>query len=174
MAALSLSALVADFLEYLELERNASKKTIENYEHYLKRFVEFAGDIDPKSINQDLIRKYRLHLSRYVDPQTQMGLKRVTQNYFMIALRAFLRYLARKDIETLSPEKVELGDPDPSPIKVLDQESLERLLQSPDIGDKAGMRDKALLETLFSTGLRVSELASLNKTPSILREKNFQ
>lgn len=160
---MTLAALITDFLEYLELERNTSQLTIKNYDHYLKRFLDFAGDIDPKEIDLNLVRKYRLHLSRWSDPQTQKGLKRITQNYFMIALRAFLRYLARIDIATLSPEKVELGETDPRPLKILDDTHLKQLLEAPDTTKKDGIRDRAILETLFSTGLRVSELASLNK-----------
>lgn len=168
-----LSKLITDFLEYLEVERNTSQKTIENYDHYLKRFLEFAGDIEPGAIDLNLVRKYRLYLNRWTDPKTKQGLKRVTQNYFMIALRAFLRYLARQDIATLSAEKIELGDVEPSPIKVLDEDGLKRLLAAPDVLDKAGIRDRALLETLFSTGLRVSELASLNRDTINLERKEF-
>lgn len=159
---MTISALITDFLEYLELERNTSQLTIKNYDHYLKRFLEFAGDIEPDKIDLSLIRKYRLFLSRYTDPKTKKGLKRVTQNYFMIALRAFLRYLAKSDISTLSPEKVELGETDPQPLKILEDSQLKQLLEAPDTSKKDGMRDRAILETLFSTGLRVSELAALN------------
>src|SRR3989344_9590059 len=155
-----LSALIIDFLEYLELEGNASQLTIRNYDHYLKRFLEFAGDIEPKEIDSGVVKKYRLYLSRFTDPKTEKLLMRVTQNYFLIALRAFLRYLARQDITTLSPEKIELGDQDPRPLKVLDDNHLKSLLEAPDLSDKSGLRDRAILETLFSTGLRVSELAS--------------
>ena len=170
---MTLSALITDFLEYLELERNTSQLTIKNYDHYLKRFLEFASDIDPKDIDLNLIRKYRLYLSRYSDPKTQKSLKRVTQNYFMIALRAFLRYLARIDITTLSPEKVELGDVEPSPLKVLDESHLRQLLDAPDTTKKEGIRDRAILETLFSTGLRVSELTSLNRDTINLNRGEF-
>lgn len=170
---MNLAALITDFLEYLEIERGASQKTIQNYEHYLKRFLDFSGDINPSLINLDSIRKYRLYLSRWTDPKTKKPLKRVTQNYFMIALRAFLRYLARKDINTISAEKVELGETEASPIKVLDEVSLQRLLDCVDISDKQGLRDKALLETLFSTGLRVSELSSLNKDTINLDRREF-
>lgn len=159
---MSLSSLKLDFLEYLELERNVSQKTIENYNHYLVRFLEFAGDISPKEIDLNLIKKYRLHLSRWKDPETEKPLKRKTQNYFMIALRAFLKYLTRMDIETLSPEKVELGEIEDSPLKVLENKDLEQLLMAPDINTLDGIRDRAILESLFSTGLRVSELAALN------------
>src|SRR5690606_24731896 len=134
-----------DFLEHLEVEKNASQLTIRNYDHYLKRFLEFAGDISPKGINQELIRKYRVYLARYIDPQTEKPLKKVTQNYFVIAVRAFLRYLAKNDIETLAAEKIELGDQDPRPIKTLDTDQLQRLLSAPDIGSPEGLRDKAIL-----------------------------
>lgn len=170
---MTLAPLITDFLEYLELERHASQKTISNYDHYLKRFLEFTGDVDPATIDLALIRRYRLHLSRWVDPRDNTPLKRVTQNYFMIALRAFLRYLARQDIQTLSAEKIELGESDASPLKVLDDSSLERLLKAPDTSSKEGLRDRALLELLFSTGLRVSELASLNRDTVNLERREF-
>lgn len=160
---MNLSLLITDFLEYLELERNASQLTIRNYDHYLKRFLEFSKDIAPKDIDLAMVRKYRLYLARWVDPKTQKPLKRVTQNYFMIALRAFLRYLARIDVATLSPEKVELGENEPRPLKVLDDTNLKQLLNAPDTTKLDGLRDKAIIEVLFSTGLRVSELVSLDR-----------
>lgn len=168
-----ISALITDFLEYLELEKNSSQKTIRNYDHYLRRFWDFAGDVEPGTIDLAMIRRYRLYLSRYVDPNTGKPLKRKTQNYFMIALRAFLRYLARQDIETLSAEKVELGEQDASPLKVLDEKSLQQLLDSPDLSDESGIRDKTILELLFSTGLRVSELAALNRDQVNLERREF-
>lgn len=170
---MALSALITDFLEYLELERNASQLTIRNYDHYLKRFLEFAGEIDPQDIDLNLVRKFRLHLSRWIDPKTKKGLKRITQNYFMIALRAFLRYLARQDVKSLSPEKVELGETEARPLKVLDDTALKNLLEAPDTTDKSGLRDKAILELLFSTGLRVSEAASLNRDSINLDRREF-
>ena len=170
---MTLSSAITDFLEYLEIERNTSQKTIENYDHYLKRFLDFAGDISPTAIDLSLIRKYRLHLGRWTDPKTKQPLKRITQNYFMIALRAFLRYLARQDVKTLSPEKVELGEAEARPLKVLDEAALKSLLEAPDITDKSGTRDKAILELLFSTGLRVSEMASLNRDSINLSRREF-
>lgn len=158
-----LSKLIIDFLEYLEVEKNASQLTIRNYDHYLQRFLAFAGDLEPSAINYELVRKYRVFLARYVDEKTGLPLKKITQNYFVIALRALLRYLAKQDVETLAAEKVELGDTEPRPIKVLDEEHLERLLSAPNIEKIDGLRDKAILETLFSTGLRVSELAGLDR-----------
>lgn len=170
---MTLSALITDFLEYLELERNASEKTIQNYDHYLKRFLDFAGDIDPSGIDLAIIRKYRLYLSRYQNSQTKNSLKRVTQNFFLIALRSFLKYLARMDVASLSAEKVELGSNDPSPLKVLSGEDLKKLLESPNTHKKDGLRDKAILEVLFSTGLRVSELASLDVDKINLGRREF-
>lgn len=159
---MSLSAIKLDFLEYLELERNVSQNTIENYNHYIIRFLDFVGDIKPEDINLELIKKYRLHLARWTDPETKKPLKRKTQNYFMIALRAFLKYMSRVDIVSLPPEKVELGEIEDSPLKVLENKDLQILLDAPDQTARDGMRDRAILEALFSTGLRVSELAALN------------
>ncbi len=170
---MTLPALVTDYLEYLELEKNSSQRTIRNYDHYLKRFLDFTGEIEPKDIDLELIRKFRLYLARYEDPVTGRQLKRKTQNFFMIALRSFLRYLARIDIESLSAEKVELGDQDPSPLKVLDREYLEKLLESPDTTSKEGIRDRTILEVLFSTGLRVSEFTALNTDTINLKRREF-
>lgn len=170
---MTLSALITDFLEYLELERNASQLTIKNYDHYLKRFLSFSGDIDPKDIDLNMVRKFRLYLSRWSDPATKKPLKRITQNYFLIALRAFLKYLARQDIATLSPEKVELGEQEPRPLKILDDSHLRQLLEAPETSKKEGIRDRAILETLFSTGLRVSELVSLNRDSINLDRREF-
>ncbi len=170
---MNLTSLITDFLEYLEIERHTSQKTIQNYDHYLKRFLDFSGDINPSAIDIHLIRKYRLHLGRWTDPKTKEPLKRVTQNYFMITLRAFLRYLAKQDIKTLSAEQIELGGVDAAPIKVLDDDSLKRLLEAPDTSHDSGIRDRALLETLFSTGLRVAEIAALNKDSINLDRQEF-
>ncbi|MBI3486364.1 tyrosine-type recombinase/integrase [Candidatus Daviesbacteria bacterium] len=170
---MNLSTLIADFLEYLELERNVSQKTIKNYSHYLKRFLDFAGDIKVSNIDLNLIRKYRLFLARFIDEQTKKPLKRVTQNFFLIALRAFLRYLSRIDVKSLSAEKVELGEQDPSPLRILNEDDLARLLQAPGQSSKEGIRDKTILELLFSTGLRVSELASLNRDQINLQRREF-
>lgn len=170
---MTLAQHITDFLEYLELERNASQLTIRNYHHYLVRFQDFAGEISPADINQELIRKYRLYLARYLDPKTNQPLKRITQNYFMIALRAFLKYLAKIDVETFSAEKVELGETDPRPLKVLPDDDLKRLLSAPQISTPEGLRDKAILEFLFSTGLRVSEMVRLNRDQINLDRREF-
>ncbi|HBQ50872.1 TPA: hypothetical protein DD690_02725 [Candidatus Daviesbacteria bacterium] len=149
------SALIADFLEYLEVECNGSQLTIRNYDHYLKRFLEFVGDTQPKDINPQLVRKYKQHLAK-------KNLKKVTQNYFLIALRSFLRYLKSQRIDSLSFEKVELGKQEASPTKVLDEKQLQQLLEAPDTTKKQGLRDRAILETLYSTGVKVSELVAFN------------
>jgi len=168
---MNLSSLITDFLEYLELERNASQLTIRNYDHYLKRFVGFVhstssglvGEIEAKDIDLSLIRKYRLFLSRFVDPQTGKPLKQVTQNFFLIAIRAFLRYLAGQNIKSLAFEKVELGINEQRSLKILDERQIHQLLDAPDTTKINGIRDKAILETIFSRGLKVSELVSLNR-----------
>lgn len=163
---MSLASLIRDFLEYLELERNASQLTIRNYDHYLKRFLEFSGEIDSKDIDLELIYKYKRYLSK-------KPLKRVTQNFFLIALRSFLRYLASQDVATLPAEKVELGEQNPPPLKILDHTHLQQLLNAPGKEKKDGIRDRAILETLFSTGLRVSELTFLNRDSLNLDRREF-
>ncbi len=170
---MTLPQYITDFLEYLELERNSSQLTIRNYDHYLRRFQNFAGEIAPSDIDQNMIRKYRLYLARFQDPRTGQPLKRITQNYFMIALRAFLKYLAKIDVTTLSAEKVELGDSDPRPLKVLPDKDLRQLLSAPQISTPDGLRDKAILEMLFSTGLRVSEMTRLNRDQVNLDRREF-
>lgn len=164
---MTLAVLITDFLEYLELEQNASRLTIRNYSHYLKRFLEFATDINPKDIDLNLIRRYKLYLSG-------KPLKKVTRNFFLIALRSFLRYLERISIAVLPPEKITLWENEPRPVKILDEIYLQQLLEAPDLSKKSGLRDRAILETLSSTGLRVSELAGLNRdevSPSFWLEK---
>lgn len=170
---MNLSTGISDFLEYLELEKNASPRTIRNYNHYLKRFLIFTGDTALEGIDLKLVKNYRLYLARFQDPITKRPLKRKTQNFFLIALRALFRYLAKQDIASLSAEKIELSEEEASPIKVLDEESLERLINAPDTSNKSGIRDRTILEVLFSTGLRVSELASLNKDQINLNRKEF-
>lgn len=160
---MNLSVLITDFLENLELEQNASHLTIRNYHHYLKRFLEFVGEIEPKNIDLNLVRKYRLYLSRWTDPKSKKPLKRVTQNYFLIALRSFLRYLADRGILTIPAKEVVLRREDLRSLKVLDETQLKELLEAADSSEKDGLRDRAVMETLFSTGLRVSELVGLNR-----------
>ncbi len=161
----ALSDHLRTFLENLELSKGRSALTVRNYEFYLRRFIEWADDPDPKNITQDTIHKYRLHLNRLEDPH-RGALKKNTQNYHLIALRSFLKYLARNDIKTLSSEKIELAKQGTREVSFLDQGDLERLMKAPDLADTAPMvklRDRAILKMLFSTGLRVSELANLKR-----------
>lgn len=163
--------LINEFLEYLEIEKNRSAKTTRNYDFYLRRFREWAKDPAPEQINLDLVRRYRLYLNRLNDKFGTL-LKKNTQNYHLIALRAFLKYLAKRDIKTMSAEKIELGKMPERIVDFLDGADLERLLDAPlRLNPKTSspkpsltqLRDKAILETLFSTGLRVSELANLKR-----------
>lgn len=193
---MDIGRLIIEFLEYLEIERNVSKLTVRNYKHYLERFLTFmAHDTAPsptspppvktqensvkqtphvpvENINQEAIRQYRLYLSRFVD-EKGISLKRVTQNYHLIALRSFLKYLAKRDIASISPDKIELPKTESRSIKFLEKADVERLLNQPDMNTPEGIRDKAILEVLFSTGLRVSELVSLNRDQVNLERREF-
>lgn len=161
------------FLEYLEIEKNRSRKTIENYDHYLTRFVDFVGTTKkPENLSEDDIRKYRLHLNRLADTGGK-SLKKVTQNYHVIALRAFLKYLAKRDVSVIAPEKVELGKQEDREVGFLDKEELHKLLNYPDDITLAGLRDRSILNSLFSTGLRVSELCALNRDEIDLERGEF-
>jgi site-specific recombinase XerD len=174
---MSLSSLIADFLEYLEIEKGRSPLTIREYEHYLKRFDDWLSQnssaVEPEDIDLELIRKYRLYLA-HLRNRNGVPLKRNTQTYYIIALRSFLRYLVvQRDMPTLSPEKVELPKQISRSVTFLNPGQLDSLLNSPKISNEAGLRDKAILETLFSTGLRVSELVSLNRDQINLDRKEF-
>ena len=164
--------LKSQFLEHLEIEKNRSPKTIENYNHYLTRFLAFAQVSSPSQITEDLIRKFRLNLNRLTDEKGH-PLKKVTQNYHIIALRAFLKYLAKRDIRTVPAEKIELGRQEERQVTFLEANELERFLHAPKGNSLCDLRDRAILETLFSTGLRVSELCSLNRDDIDLRRGEF-
>lgn len=160
-----LEKYVQDFLEYCEIERNKSLKTVQNYEHYLKRFLNFAKEngVDrPEDIDLDLVRQFRLYLNRLRDDNGK-SLKTITQSYHVIALRAFLKYLAKRDVDTLAPEKIELTKNPSREVEALEEEELERLLKavSNEEEELARLRDYAILQTLFSSGVRISELAQL-------------
>lgn len=157
-----LSELIVDFLEYLEIEQNRAQDTIRNYHLYLNRLVEFWGDEPINKLSAEVVRKYRLWLNRLEsgDGET-LGVS--TRNYHLIALRHMLKYCAKVDIEALAPEKIELATSVRKEVTFLNQQELGRLFEQPDISSPAGLRDKAILELLYSTGLRVSELTKLNK-----------
>jgi len=174
---MSLEPLADDFLEYLEVEKGRSPLTIREYRHYLERFLGWikanSKVTAPAEITSELIRRYRLYLAHLHD-QNNKPLKHITQSYHIIALRAFLRYLlVQRDISTLSPDKIELPKQSQRLVTFLNSEQLERLLNSPKISDEVGLRDKAIMETLFSTGLRVSELVRLNHDQINLDRKEF-
>jgi site-specific recombinase XerD len=156
-----LSELIQDFVEYVEVERGRSQKTAENYHLYLERLVEFAGDITVDKINPELVRKWRLWLNRYQNEAGQ-ELSRLTQSYHLIALRSFLTYLSKREVTSLTPEKVELPKTKRKQVSFLTQEETIRLIEAIDTASPQGMRDRAIVELLFSSGLRVSELVGLD------------
>jgi site-specific recombinase XerD len=169
---MNLNKLLIDFLEYLEVERNRSQKTIENYHHYLKRFLLWAKISEPSDITIDLVRNYRIYLNRLSDEKGS-ELKKITQNYHVIAIRSFLKYLAKRDIKTLSAEKIEVGKNPTHEIEFLDGEEVERLLEAASGNDIKSLRDRAMLELLFSAGLRVSELININRDQINLARQEF-
>lgn len=158
--------LKRQFLEHLEIEKGSSLKTIENYERYLTRFFEFGKIKDPKDITDTIVREFRLHLNRQSSGNnraTGETLKKKTQNYYLIGLRAFLKYLAKNKIESLPAERIELAKVPERSLDLISKEELQRLLDAPNGTDEKNLRDKAILYLLFSTGLRVSELCSLTR-----------
>ena len=159
---MTISDLITDFLEYLEIEQNRSQKTIANYDRYLQRLVEFAGDKDVSKINDEMIRKWRIWLARLKD-QNGDEISKTTQNYHLIALRSFLKYAAKRDIETLPSDKIELARTKRPQIGFLDADEVQRLFAAVDTSNAVGLRDRAILELLFSSGLRVSELVNLDR-----------
>lgn len=171
-----LARLSDDFLEYLEIEKNCSKLTIRDYRHYLDVFIDwYINTIPNKSLEKlDLsdIRKYRVFLSNKVDNKGA-GLARVTQNYYVIALRSFLRFLIKNDYKTLEPSKIDLPKTESRSLKFLERDQVERLVTATDTSKKEGVRDRAIMELLFSTGLRVSELVSLNRDQINLDRREF-
>lgn len=170
--AKKLSELIREFLEHVEVGKNQSQKTIENYSHYLSRFLDWYGNKSPGQISLNDIHKYRLFLNRYKDERGRtLGIK--TQNYHIIALRAFLKHLIKNDIKTLPPEKIDLQKIPQRSVEYLTRDELERLFKSIPANSLKGKRDRAILETLYSTGLRVSELVSLNRKQVDLKRKEF-
>ncbi|MBI2097055.1 MAG: tyrosine-type recombinase/integrase [Candidatus Sungbacteria bacterium] len=159
---MSLEKLKKDYLEHLEIEKNRSQLTIRNYDHYLSRFLGWAKIDKPSAITEDLIREYRLYLNRTKD-KFGRTLKKQTQNYHLIAVRNLLKYLSKRDVKSLAAEKIELGKTPSRDIEFLEGDELERLLKAPEGDSMQALRDRAILELFFSTGLRLSELAGLNR-----------
>ncbi len=166
------SKIKTDFLEYLEIEQNRSQKTIQNYDHYLTRLIDFAGDIKLTDIDQELVRKWRLWLNR-LGTNTADELQKTTQNYHLIALRSFLKYCAKRDLPVMQPDKIELAKTKRKQVTFLTPEEVDRLFKQADLSSQQGLRDRAILELLFSSGLRVSELVGLNKDHINLKRREF-
>jgi site-specific recombinase XerD len=165
--------LKREFLEYTEITRGRSVKTIINYDHYLSRFLEFTKVKKVSDITEEKIREFRLWLNRQ-EGTAGNAMKRRTQNYYLIALRSFLKFLARKGVKALPPERIELAKVPERSLDLITSAELDRLLKAPLVSLKnelKALRDKAILELLFSTGLRVSELCSLDSDIDLSRDE---
>lgn len=169
MAAQNLKDLKGEFLEYLEIEKGRGIKTVENYDRYLSRFLQHTKAASPSDITERLVREFRLHLNR--QPGTTGTMKLKTQNYYMISIRAFLKFMRKRDIESLNPEKIELAKVGQRDLDLISSSELGRLLGGPKDNTAQSLRDKAMLELFFSTGLRVSELCSLNRDIDLSRDE---
>jgi len=167
---------ITDFLEYCELDRNLSPLTVKMYGYYLETFSGWLASqgkaLTPEQLNEGIVRDYRLYLSRRVNP-IKGPLAKSTQGYFLIAIRTYLRYLNKKGIKTLPPDQIELGKNRERMVKFLDKRQFEQLLASVDTSNDLGLRDRAILETLFSTGLRVAELVRLDRDKINLETQEF-
>ena len=165
---MSLSQLKSDFLQYIEIEKGRSALTVRNYDHYLSRFLDFAKVESPTDITEAMMREYRVYLNRHPAREGKKGqavetLNKKTQNYHLIALRAFFKYIRKRGMSGYDPERIELAKTGERELDLISEKELSNLLNAPDITTIAGLRDKAVLELFFSTGLRVSELCSLNR-----------
>lgn len=171
-----LPGLIDQFLEYMEIEKNCSKLTLRDYKHYLEVFANwFSSTLPGKTVeNLDLmtIRRYRVFLANRLT-EKDIPIKRVTQNYYVIALRSFLRFLIKNDFKTLEPSKIDLPKTESRSLKFLEKDQVDRLIMATDTSKEDGIRDRAILELLFSTGLRVSELVSLNRDQINLERREF-
>ncbi len=169
---MDIKRLKQEFLEYLEIEKGRSLKTVENYDRYLSKFIKQANIKDAKDITDEAVRGFRLAINRE-------GLKKNTQNYHLIALRTMLKYAAKRDVKTLAPERIELAKTPGRELDLVSEQELGRLLSMPDKAlaknpnDEKALRDKAILELLFSTGLRVSELCGLDDDSINLSRDEF-
>ncbi len=163
-----------DFLEYLEIEKGRSIKTVENYDRYLNRFLKFGDFKISSDINEESLRKFRLWLNRIsYGSSVQKTLKKNSQNYHLIAIRMFLKYMAKRHVNSLPPEQIELAKTSERELDLISKEELKRLLSSPSGNGIRQLRDKAMLELLFSTGLRVSEMCSLQRDSIDLKKDEF-
>jgi len=167
-----MSELVLDYIEHLEVEGGRSSKTAENYKLYLERFIEFTDDIHVDKITTEVVRKYRLWLNRYKNDNDE-SLATITQAYHLIALRGFLRYLSNRDITSLSPDKIILPKISRKQVTFLHYDEIERLIAQIPLDTEQGLRDRAIIELLFSSGLRVSELVNLNRDHINTKRREF-
>jgi site-specific recombinase XerD len=167
-----ISELIIDFLEYLEVEQNRSQKTSENYHLYLNRLVDFAGDVKIDTVNNELVRKWRLWLARYQNEQGE-DLSKLTQAYHLIALRSFLKFCSKRGIDALAPDKIELPRVARKQVSFLNEDELRRLFSTVPSNNKIGLRDRAIVGLLYSSGLRVSELVALNRDTVNLKRREF-
>lgn len=177
---MDISELVADFLESLEIEKGRSTKTVENYGLYLARFIDlitedFEGQemIKPSDITPEVLRRFRLKLNRFSDNQNKERLSALTQSYHLIALRGFFKYLAKRGIKSLDPSLIDLPRAAKKQVTFLHFDEIERLLAEIPPDTESGLRDRAIIELLFSGGLRVSELCSLNRDSINLERREF-
>ena len=174
-----LADLIEDFLEHLEIEKGRSKKTIENYRLYLERFLELTqeilnkDDVKPSDIDREVLRKYRLKLNRYGSDNGEDDLKTITQAYHLIALRGFMKYLARREIKSLDPSLIDLPHVVRKQVTFLHFDEVEEILEQIDTSTESGLRDRAIIELLYSGGLRVSELVGLNRDSINLERREF-
>jgi site-specific recombinase XerD len=162
-----------DFLEYMEIEQGRSNKTLSNYDHYLTRLADYAGDeLTVEQIDAELVRKWRLWLNR-LGTNTSDELQKSTSNYHLIALRSFLKFCAKRNIPAMPADKIELAKTRRKQVTFLNEDELARLFDQPELDKITGMRDRAILELLFSSGLRVSELVGLDKDHINLKRREF-
>lgn len=167
-----ISDYILDYVEHLEVEGGRMPKTAENYNRYLERFVEFTGNILVSDITNEVVRKYRLWLNRYKN-EAGNSLSTITQFYHLIALRGLLSYLAKRDIASLSPEKIELPKISRKQVTFLHFDEIKLLVEQIDVSNEQGLRDRAIVELLFSSGLRVSELVNLNRDHINVKRREF-
>jgi site-specific recombinase XerD len=173
-----LNQRVRGFLEACEIDRNLSPLTIRQYEHYLEHLLSWLAQEQPAirdltDIDPEVVRRYKLSLARHRNQHTGRPLSRASQTYFLVALRSLLRYWSVQGLEVLAADRIELGKAPSRSLKFLDGDQLRRLLDAPDIGEPRGLRDRALLEMFFSTGLRLAELARLDRDHINLKTREF-
>ena len=167
-----LSKAIVDFLEYLEIDKNRSQKTIQNYDHYLQRLLDFNGDVEVGDINLEIVRKWRLWLSR-LGTNTSNEMSAQTINYHLIGLRSFLKYCSKNNIPAMDSAQIELAKYKRRQVTFLSIDEYNRLVSQPDQRSLIGVRDRAIIELLFASGLRVSELVGLNRNDIDFKRREF-